>query len=217
MLRTDRVHTDFEAAFTDSAGFRSRSGHRYSIRVRPIGSLSVPTGALAVGYPYVPDHAQRLARIVPPGRYPSELAVAVHDGSEEPAAVRLRLSSASAVTWEPALSTTGVFGTDIGGRARGAIADVGTFADLDVKVRLGPGNWRYPNTEALEQQLQGNVARCLALPTGAELAVFSTAMGGNYASYWGFEQAGEVSELVVDLMALVENTDAGLGRMARVG
>jgi hypothetical protein len=216
VLQTDRIHTDFAAAFTDGARFESRHGARYQVRVTGFGSLAVPTGAVTFGYPYAPDRIPQLTRTILPGHYPLELALAASDGSEEPAAVRLRVSEAAVASWEPAVSNSGSFGTDIGGRAHGAIADVQTFTDLNAKERLGPGNWRYPNTAALEAQLEVfDRARHVVLPTGAELAVFSTGMGGYYAAYWGLTPEGELAELVVDLMALVENSDGGLRQMAR--
>lgn len=198
-----RVHTDFAAAFTPGASFRTQSGQQVTASVREVGELPLTTGRVAFGEPSDALAMKTFVRQVAAGRYLVELSVS---GTAEPAAARIRFSELHAVRWDPALCDGEAldelgpgefFGAYVGNRARAAFLDAG-LREARLHDPVDP-------IDALPDWGVECDARCIALSGGHTIAVFSTPGPGTYAAYWGFTEHHDLAELVVDLNGFLEN------------
>ena len=198
-----RVHTDFAAAFTPGASFRTQSGRRITASVREVGELPLMAGCIAFGEPSAPVAMKTFARQVAAGRYLVELSVS---DDAEPAAARIRFSKLQVVRWDPAicdgedldeLRPGEFFGAYVGNSAVAAFLGA-QLTEVLARVPVDPRH-AFPDWNAACD------ARCTTLPGGESIAVFSTPGPGTYAAYWGLTEHHDLAELVVDLNGFLEN------------
>jgi hypothetical protein len=176
-----------------------------------VGELKVPSGRLCVGDPFTTsfESERPLARTVPTGRFPVELAIArFGNGDLRVACARVRFVSSRelAHSWEPAgfegdraVSEEEVsgYGVDAGmgcffdHRAQGSVTDVTRNAWLRAAEANEVESWTWHTTDLGE----------------ANVVMFSSGWGdGFYGSFWGFAADGRTVELVTDFELLVGPT-----------
>jgi hypothetical protein len=209
-------HTDFIAAFTDGNLF-AIDGKPIQVNRQRIGSLVVPTGRI-IGcdpcYLSPRDDIAPYSRRVPPGRYRVEMAAAKFGKWIYPACLLLRLKSTVPVHWENALSPRSrkvkvPKGSHVG---YGVDSGLGSFCDHGAVrqwFRKPTGEWN----DMLKPHWTSLTARhpwcevVLSAETGANLIACKAGYGdGCYATYWGFDRAGDAAWLVTDFGVLVEPT-----------
>lgn len=195
--RRQRVHTDFDAVFTDGQEFIGDERGRFKVRCIDTTDLVLPTGRIVVCDPALGDDSP-LARQVPPGRYP--VRISLYD--DDPAAVMVRFSESSPVRWEMALwqgqsesqlQPNEIFGFGVD-TATGCFVDasiVGKLADAEVQV------------EELWE------SRTLDERTSANVVAYLTRADGRYVSYWGLDDAGDPACLVTEISSFVADERAG--------
>jgi len=190
-----------------------------TISLQQAGDLVLTSGELL---PWdlliVPDARYSLKRTVTPGRYPVVLAVANFrpSGDTRIACAKLQFGAKPPVRWEAALVKQS--NPDASDRfSYGVDSGTGSFMDTDVArqvAKLGPGGSGGQNTfeqfcnrvlAAMdEHRLGGSTSGDWANvevnhQTGANVIIFSSGWGdGDYASFWGYDESGNVVCLVTD-------------------
>jgi hypothetical protein len=175
--------------------------------LRAVGELRVPTGCILVGDPGTTDFAapaSPLARRAPTGVFPVEVALATFDaGDTRVACARVRFADRPATKWEAALfegdvagpDTEAAYGVDCG---TGCFYDAAACGEVDEATSAA---W----LAALERNAVDTWCWHVAEVGHANVVMFSSGWGdGFYGSYWGFDERGEVVELVTDFNVLVE-------------
>jgi hypothetical protein len=200
-------HSPFADAFVDGARFRGASGDVIEMRVVALGDLRVPTGRLCVADPLTTNYGQPnvpLAREVPTGSFPVEIAVAMlANGDQRVACARVRLRALHAVHWEPAGFEGGRApgGDDIA--AYGVDAGMGSFFDAAARARVDE-----VTTEAwlaaMNARSRDTWTWHVAEVGEANVVMFSSGWGdGLYSTFYGFDAGGLLVEIVTDFEVLL--------------
>jgi hypothetical protein len=212
---------DFSKLFEDGRAVESADYGRVVLRRHAAGELRLPTGRVVACDPAAPETDPYTVGVAP-GSHPVVLSVAhfEEDGDQRVAGAMLVVSDGAPVRWELAL----VAGQDAseleGDEVFGYAVESGFGCLMDAESAA-----RY--VDALEEDdssLEERIADALDATyvdtwswanvpidaaSGLNLAAFSAGMGdGLYASYFGFDAAGEVVALVTDF-ALFEHADLG--------
>jgi len=190
-----------------------------TISTHQIGHLILTSGKLL---PWdllmIPDDRYCLKRTLNPGHYPVLLSVAKFApvGDTRVACAMLRIGEGAPVRWEVALVNTP--NPDGGERySYGVDSGTGSFMDADVADTLAPLVWKKSGDtdefvefcdRVLAEMAKHSFGKHRAgdwanIPvndqTGANVVVFSSGWGdGGYASFWGFDESGNVVRLVTD-------------------
>jgi hypothetical protein len=189
----------FELQTLDS-GF----GSNYRMHVVQLGKLSLPTGKICAVEPFAVRDLDAFTVTVPPGQYPTELAIADSGNDPRVAFARVRFSDEPPVHWKLAvwprskvadLKPDEIIGYPVDG-GMGSLMDVAAVADLE-KLDENEGFYK---TLAEEFMTDGVTTQYALIPTEhANVAVFATGIGdGAYASYFGFGKSGRPVMLVSD-------------------
>lgn len=181
--------------------------------LRAVGELRVPTGCILVGDPGTTDFAapaSPLALRAPTGVFPVEVALATFDaGDTRVACARVRFADRPATKWEAALFEGDVAGPDAEA-AYGVDCGTGCFYDAAACGEVDEATsaaW----LAALRRNAVDTWSWHVAKVGHANVVMFSSGWGdGFYGSYWGFDEYGEVVELVTDFDVLVELTSERL-------
>ena len=203
-------------AFTP--GFVGEAGdERYPVRVIRIGEVRISSGRVIVADPFLMStRDQPLTVVVPPGRYPVDLAVATAGGGGQRGALApLLVSGAPVVRWSMAVTAGQDISTLKDDETFGYGVDAGTGSFIDATLPA----WlerRYPPqqvdfyAEVSEGWQTRGEARGpeLGIPYGFALiedyegggvAMFSSGWGdGFYTSWIGHDAAGRPAVLVTD-------------------
>ncbi|MFD7153582.1 DUF4241 domain-containing protein [Kribbella sp. NPDC059898] len=162
--------------------------------VHQLGDITCASGVLTVrDFGYLDFDLEPLARRIPPGTYPVEVATVAGTNI----ALRLRLSDLAAVTWHPAARTNGshIVGVDYGNVA---------FLDLANLVRCDA---QYADELFLRQSEAANPGTTFSL-LGEVIdgAMVTSGYGdGGYPCYWAVAADGSLAALVVDFLVLTED------------
>lgn len=190
-------HTDFDGAFTPGVVFL-RGKDEWTMEVAKWGTLVTPTGRLLACEALSPRRVKPFKRFVEPGKYPVEIA---WNGSET-CAMRVRLSKRKSVRWEPALRVGEKQSRDHDERPPCFGVDSGMAGIYDLKAariacrdegwssRVGEGG---VHVHELDPKSKAGMVWC-----------HSGYGDGGYASYWGFDRSGGITELVLDFLVLAE-------------
>lgn len=208
-MRLDLViHSPFALAFTHGARVKHALDGPIEIETRVLGELRVPSGKLVVSDPFVTsfDEKQKpLARKAPTGVFPVEVAIAHFDsGDQRVACARVRFrSSAPAVKWTVARFKGQKVSAD---HYPGYGVDAGTGCFFDQRARAEVDE---ATSAAWIRACEANYVHTwhwhVADLGRANVVMFSSGLGdGFYSSHWGFDQTGELVELVTDFELLIE-------------
>lgn len=205
------VHSPFAAAFTPGTRFAQEQGEPIEVSTRVIGDLRVPSGRILVGDPFTTSFESPgtpLTLEAPTGVFPVEVAVARFDnGDARVACARVRFDPAvHAQRWEVAAfegqeppfdDKIPGYGVDAGmacffdEEARSAVDEATTDAWLAATEKNEVNTWTWHVADIGK----ANVVMC------------SSGWGdGFYASWWGFDAAGRIVELVTDFEVLIGAT-----------
>jgi hypothetical protein len=194
----------FNDAFRD--GYTTNiDGGPVTFVTRQMGTFRLPSGRLVACDPFWHEDVRPFTRPVPPGEFPLTLVIADFGNQLRIAFARLTFSAEPVVRWELAL----VEGQDPSTLAPGEIfgygvdAGTGAFMDLDAWRAFGT---RMDQDEAFADQLvdemekAGGVAGWLLFDSGpGSVAMFSSGWGdGVYATYWGYDAAGNLAAVLTD-------------------
>lgn len=218
--RPDVLGQAFAAGFVGSA-----DDERYPLRTVHLGMAHLPSGRVAALDPLTSPFGDvaALDLRVPPGRYPVDLAVAdTGPGGWRVAMAKIAFSDKSVVDWRIAhtidedpstLQGDLIFGYGVDS-GTGSFADPTTLTFLD--AALGEGG-DYEGSQHQRWVDDGEAgAEALGIPHGfaliaavgpGDIAMFSSGWGdGFYASWVGYDAAGDPVQLVTDF-AVVEAVD----------
>jgi hypothetical protein len=198
-----------------------------AISTHQIGELILTSGRIVACDPLVgPDTRYRFKKIVKPGRYPVIVSVAdFHPaGDTRFACAMLRISHASTVRWEVAVINEPDTSRTDDRTTYGVDAGTGCLVDLDAAQILED---LFPQEDKFEEfcdsvfaEMEKNSFGKHPLTAGwanmqvsndseANIITFSSGWGdGGYASFWGYDAAGNLTSLVTDF-ALFPNVGAG--------
>lgn len=220
-MRTDGAilsHADYNQLFS------AITCEDQPVEILHLADLYVPTGKIVTTDPLVVPDLLPLARSIPPGVYPVTLVIVDKGrGGERVAVARLQVSSSKAVRWELALREGEDFqsipeGADFTGfpvdAGLGAFYDVETsrfynefldkfhiqnpvgniyddfFAERFLQNSRRPEDPAYPG-DWLNFHLPNHPKH--------NVAMFQSGWGdGVYPSYWGLDEAGSITDLVID-------------------
>ena len=203
------VHSPFAAAFTPGTRFAPERRERLEISTRQLAVLKVPTGRILVADPLTTSFERPgapLAGTAPTGEFPVEVALAHFDGGDtRVACARLRFGEVSrpAVRWQVAHFE----GQEPPGSDKvvgyGVDTAMGCFFDAAAQARVDEATRQTWLDAAEANEVDTWTWHAAALGT-ANVAMFSTGWGdGFYLSYWGFDAADGLVELVTDFEVLV--------------
>jgi hypothetical protein len=202
------VHARFTEAFTPGTRFALERDEAIEIETRVIGELTVPSGRIHVSDPLTTsfeDPGTPLARQAPTGSFPVEVAIAHFENDDRRVACsRVRFdASAPATRWElalfegqppPGADDMAGYGVDTG---TGCFFDAAARADVDEATS---NDW----LDAMEANAVPTWTWHVAEVGKANVVMCSSGWGdGFYGSWWGFDAAGRVVELVTDFEVLI--------------
>ncbi len=195
---------------------------RYPVRTVRVGELNLSSGRLHALDPLVfVGDSEPFALNVPPGRYPVDLAVAdAGESGQRVALARVKFSDAPATGWRLAhtasqdpstLSGDSIFAYPVDA-GTGAFADGDALTALDAQARAEPQAYEQLTERWLDDGERAGEA--LGVPylftlTVADggMVMFSSGWGdGQYASWVGYDAAGEPVAVVTDF-AVIEAVD----------
>jgi len=207
--------TDFERAFRPGEIFIDPHDGTMSARQHTIGTLILPSGQLIACDPsYLCSHDDIVpfAKTLLPGTYPVTLALVDYlVGESSPSSLitcaRIDFSSGTPTTWELAVLPDQDPRTLPLGRFFGFGVDCGMACFLDETTHqhlTGQQDW-----DSFYRQLQRPWTDVPIDPTnGANLIAFTAGYGdGEYPSYWGVDDQGEICCFVTDFLVLVDNVE----------
>jgi len=197
------------ADFTDvlRGGRFRREGETITIETKQLGDLIVRSGRITVCDPLAPSVVMSLAREVPNGEHPVEVAIAKMGKDQRVALGCVRFSKARPARWEIATAKGQNAKKLAPGEFYGYGVDAGTGCFVDTK-----------SFDALEEEEAGEAIfgglektrvytwAWTNLKLGsANVVCFSSGYGdGFYASYWGFDAKGALVALVTDFGLMTE-------------
>ena len=222
--------SNLDALLQDGHSFQyissSEGAQEVKISVDPVGKLVLTSGKLlAWDLLMIPDDRYCFKKLLQPGRYPVYVSVAeFHPGGDaRVACAMLRISEEPTVRWEvAAVCEPGAEQTEEG-YGYGVDSGTGSFMDVEVAQLLAPLVWEgegehnkfeeFCDKVLAEMQLNscglyGSASWADILvdeSTGANVITFSSGWGdGGYASFWGYDAAGELTSLVTDFALFPE-------------
>ena len=190
----------FEAAFaTDTRVTYSRRA--YSFYYYNIGKIKVESGKLIACDPIRIHDALPFTQIFPRGEFFVHLALAKTNKYERVAFSRIRFSNNPVVKWEFALldGQRPISIKDTGIYCYGVDGGSGVFIDsISNSYFNKKGNLEWQNVFITKAKTTGHTGYIHNFE-GHNLATFSTGYGdGCYATYIGFDNRGEVCQLLTD-------------------
>lgn len=200
------VHTRFDAAFRAGAVFLDGRA-RIPVEQRVLGEVTVTSGRIAAGDPFTAplDGTEGFRRRVPVGRHPVEVVLAkLPPDDVRVACARVRFAEEPAVRWEVA-ALDGLEELEDESPPRGFGVDSGTAGFYDGSTRLEADSALIEEwLEACDRNYVDTWTWHASDSGGTSIVMFSSGCGdGVYLSYWGFDAAGRVVELVSDFEVLV--------------
>ena len=204
MVRT-MTHADFSDVLR---GGRFRcDGEAITIEVKKLGDLIVRSGRVTVCDPLAPSVVLDLARTVPKGKHPVEVAVAKIGKDQRVALGCVRFGKGKPVRWEMA-TARGQNAKKLGPDeffGYGVDAGTGCFVDTKAMKRLESEETGEAIFEALEKTRVYTWAWANVALGDANVVAFSSGFGdGFYGSYWGLGAKDEVIALVTDFGLMTE-------------
>lgn len=207
----------FNDAFTD--GYTTTiDGRPATFRTQVLGTFRLPSGRLLACDPFLAsDWDAPFVKPVPAGEFPVSLAIAAFGEDRRTAFARLEFSARPVVRWEMALVEGQDPSTLQPGEIFGYGVDSGTGSFMDLEA------WRaftarMAQDEGYSEQLvddldQEERPEWLLLSSGpGSVAMFSSGWGdGVYATYWGYDAAGNLAAALTDFYVVDWNPQASDG------
>jgi hypothetical protein len=198
-------HADFSDALR--GGRFRREDETIAIEVKRLGNVIVRSGRITVCDPLAPSVILDLARPVPVGEHPVEVAIAKLGKDQRVALGCVRFAKRSAVKWEMATAKGQNAKKLAPGEFYGYGVDAGTGCFIDTKAfdSLEGEETGDAIFDGLEKTRVNTWAWANVKLGNANVVAFSSGYGdGFYASYWGFDAKGALVALVTDFGLLTE-------------
>jgi len=200
---------DFDDAF--GVGFSvDVDGDNVTCESVNVGVLTMTTGQLIAVDPYILVGDTPFSKTVPVGEFPVRLAVATREGDQRVAFARVDFKSDDVVKWEMALIPGQAADALEEGEIYGFATDTGTACFMDkaasaaIKTEIKDGSDFFEEImEELDAAYQSSWSWANMPLETANVVVFLSGYGdGYYATYYGYNQAGEVVALLTDFDVL---------------
>lgn len=197
------------ADFTDvlRAGRFRREGETIAIEVKNLGDVIVRSGRITVCDPLAPSVVMDLAREVPKGKHPVEVAIAKMGKDQRVALGCVRFAKGKAVRWEMATARGQSAKKLAPGEFYGYGVDAGTGCFVDTKAA------KMLDEEEVGEAILAGLGKTRVYTWAwtnvklgdANVVAFSSGYGdGFYGSYWGFDAKGALVALVTDFGLMTE-------------
>lgn len=198
-------------------GYQGYCGEQAArLHLEQVGNVALPTGTIVAADPLVECDRLPFTTTVTPGEYPVTLSLAQIGSERRVAYATIQLTHNQAVKWEMALiegQTISELGAD---EFFGYGVDSGTGCFMDyataqfIARSLDEETFAAELIEKMSQAPWRSGSQVnLRLPDLADgnLIAFSSGWGdGAYPSYFGFDEAGQVTQLVTDFGLLNEES-----------
>jgi hypothetical protein len=195
---TERIADIDRTALLNAAFIR---GTRYvdndkvvTFDVKQLGKLKLASGRIVVCDPFITTPDIPLDKVVTPGEYTVEIAVAKKDTDERVAFARIRFSTKAVVNWIDA-----DFEND--STAKGYTVDSGTGCFIGLKaIKLLREKIAHDSTfyDFVTREI-GNRPWANIPIAAFNVTMFEAGYGdGSYKSFWGLDENGEPTVLVTD-------------------
>jgi len=171
-------------------------GESIRIDVRPLGTVSLPSGVVAVrDFGYGNYALEPLARRIEPGTYRAEVSTT----GPRNAALRLLLSDEPAVQWRKAAIADGwgIVGVDAGNVAIHDLAELVASEAQHVDTLFEDQAAGLQSAPGVVFSIGGKVDDAVMVTSGYG--------DGAYPCYWGLAADGSLASLVVDFLVLAED------------
>lgn len=208
------MRPDFSRAFVQGRNIEEKNFGSVTFRCHVIGELAIPTGQIIACDPFVfAADVLPFAVQASPGRYPVVLSVASIRDDQRVAYAKLEFRNTPSVRWELAL---------LPGQQSSSLKDdeifcypvdsgTGCFMDkytAELLVKLSDQDENY--VQGLMEKMSKTyvdtwdwVDECLDGETGANVITFKSGWGdGCYASYFGYDEDGNITNLITDFAVL---------------
>lgn len=188
--------------------WRVDDGTEFACRIEDAGEVTLPSGRVCVGDPYIIDaEEQTIGHVLAPGRYRVRLCIADDGaGNVRVAGAALVIGEGDVVSWERA-AYGGVepldedeLDEDEEDEAYGYGVDLASscFAPAEMIEPLSEADddalddWNDLLTESIEAAEQGGQMYCEVSAPGGSLIMFPSGWGdGFYYNWWGLNENGE--------------------------
>jgi len=197
---------DYSKLFIEGRKISSEYGVAI-LRTYKAGELFIPSGRIVACDAFV-SHASPFTTAVPPNSYPVVLSVAhFGDYDQRVAAAMLKLRDAKPIKWEMALNACQDLSSLREGEVFGYGVDSGTGCFMDIEAaQILTKSDNY--SDLLMAELDKTYidtwswANIPLNPVSkANVIAFSTGFGdGVYASYFGYDEKGDMASLLTDFM-----------------
>jgi hypothetical protein len=167
---------------------------RFTLKLEQAGELAVSSGRIVACDAFV-FHDQALSKKVAPGKYPVILSVACFTNDQRVACAMLRISEKRVAKWTFGYS----YGVDSG---TGSFMDRDAARLYEAKVTRDSRFFEHI-IDAMEKSKFTNFV--LDPASGANVIAFSSGFGdGQYSTYIGLDEEGQVARIVTDFGLLTE-------------
>lgn len=201
---------DFSKFFEDGKEIITAQEGKIVLKCHRVANLHISSGEIIACDPFTSPDAEPFSVTLTPGIYPLILSVANYeDQDQRVAGAMLRISGEKAVTWQMAQQSEqdlmGLEADEIFGHS----VDSGTSCMMDAEAAQS----LMEKMEADESYFETIVREMdktyidtwswanipVSAETNVNMIAFSSGMGdGLYASYFGFDEAGNVTSLITD-------------------
>lgn len=186
-----------------------RNGRVYGLSVARAGIVTLPSGTVVACDPLMNEPGKPFVQTVLPGRYPVDLALARTAGEGERIAMaRIAFTSRRPSVWVAALRKGESHQSMRKGQIPGYFTASGTGCFMDGELAKHADVAGADDIDQLLADLTENYRpqrfwREYAVDRRNTIVMFSTGEGeGTYGSYFGIDEAGDMSVLVTDFRAI---------------
>lgn len=209
------IKYDFSKAFIDKRTIETEFG-LITFQNHIIGELVITSGYIVACDPFVFPKTDPFERTIPPGSYQVVLSVATIRDDQRVAYAKVQVTDKPTLKWEMALlpdqQESSLKENEIFGY--GVDAGTGCFMDKEAAEILIQRLRDCKYSDFLIDEMEKNYMStwdwaniCLHPNTGLNMISFKSGWGdGVYASYFGYDEDGNITSLVTDF-SIVEDTD----------
>jgi len=195
-----------ETSFEDGFTWKDESDNTYCLYNHPIGNLKISAGYIIACDPFLYNNDLPFTTKFPTGSFPVQLAVAQVGDDERVAFARIKFSDEAPISWTMAVCADQDLSKLKENEIYGYGVDAGTGAFLDTSAATEFLNFmteKDNNYEVLISEMEKNYQHTwdwlLWERNNANVAMFKTGWGdGFYATYIGYDNAGNICRLVTD-------------------
>lgn len=210
------MQPDFSRAFIDGRTVETKDG-TVSFKIHQIADLVVPTGFIVACDPFVFFDSVPFTTQIPIGTYPVILSVVNFGDDQRVAYAKLHISDKPVVKWEMAILPNQDKSSLKDDEFYGYPVDAGTGCFMDAEAarvflkKLEDEVWtdEYSYSDFMVAEMEKNYvhtwnwANLKLDESKGNLITFTSGLGdGSYASYFGFDNKGNITSLITDFFVI---------------